>query len=204
MSKSALPEHVGFIPDGNRRWAEAHGLSKEAGYQSGIQPGVQLFEQCADLRIPEISIFCFTQDNTKRPAVQTHAFAEATIAFARQMVDRGAALMVVGDAASKHFPKELEPYLSRQGAGLKVNLLVNYGWKWDLAGLREGALRSQVIPRMDLIVRWGGSSRLSGFLPVQSVYADLHVRSELWPDYHPTHFKEALAWFREQDRTLGG
>lgn len=204
MGKSTLPNHVGFIPDGNRRWAKAHGLSKEAGYQSGIQPGVQLFEQCTDLGIQEISIFCFTQDNTKRPSVQTDAFVGATIAFAREMVDRGAALMVVGDAASKHFPRELEPFLSRQGTGLKVNLLVNYGWNWDLSGLHEGALRSQAIPRMDLIVRWGGSSRLSGFLPVQSVYADLHVRPELWPDYHPCQFDDALAWFRKQDRTLGG
>jgi undecaprenyl diphosphate synthase len=108
------------------------------------------------------------------------------------------------DATSKHFPKELEPFLLRQGAGLKVNLLVNYGWDWDLSGLRLGGLRSQAIPRMDLIVRWGGSSRLSGFLPVQSVYADLHVRPELWPDYHPSQFEDALAWFRKQDRTLGG
>jgi len=27
----------------------------------------------------------------------------------------------------------------RQGAGIKVNLLVNYGWEWDLAGLKNGA-----------------------------------------------------------------
>jgi undecaprenyl diphosphate synthase len=204
MGKSALPDHVGFIPDGNRRWAKSHGLAKEAGYRSGIQPGVQLFEQCTLLGIPEISIFCFTQDNTKRPSVQTDAFVEATVAFALEMMTRGAALMIVGDATSKHFPKELEPFLVRQGSGLKVNLLVNYGWNWDLSGLREGRLRSQAIPRMDLIVRWGGSSRLSGFLPVQSVYADLHVRPELWPDYHPSQFEDALAWFRKQDRTLGG
>jgi undecaprenyl diphosphate synthase len=109
MGKSALPDHVGFIPDGNRRWAKSHGLAKEAGYRSGIQPGVQLFEQCTLLGIPEISIFCFTQDNTKRPSVQTDAFVEATVAFALEMMTRGAALMIVGDATSKHFPKDWSP-----------------------------------------------------------------------------------------------
>ena len=29
--KYTLPSHVGFIPDGNRRWAVGHGLPKEAG-----------------------------------------------------------------------------------------------------------------------------------------------------------------------------
>ena len=81
---------------------------------------------------------------------------------------------------------------------------MNYGWEWDLAGLAGGELRSQQVSRLDLIVRWGGGRRLSGFLPVQSVYADFYVRDELWPDFEPGHFDAALRWFREQDQTLGG
>jgi len=57
---------------------------------------------------------------------------------------------------------------------------------------------------MDMILRWGGGRRLSGFLPVQSVYADLYVVDEYWPDFCPQHLNSALDWFREQDRTLGG
>lgn len=87
---------------------------------------------------------------------------------------------------------------------MKVNLLVNYGWEWDLAGLKNGGLRSDEVSRLDLIVRWGGGSRLSGFLPVQSVYADFYVREEYWPDFAPHHFEDALAWFKNQDQTLGG
>jgi undecaprenyl diphosphate synthase len=55
-----------------------------------------------------------------------------------------------------------------------------------------------------LIVRWGGACRLSGFLPVQSVYADFYVRDEYWPDFDPRHFDHALSWFKNQDQTLGG
>lgn len=57
---------------------------------------------------------------------------------------------------------------------------------------------------MDLIVRWGGGRRLSGFLPVQSVYADFYVVDDFWPDFRTDHFAEALTWFRQQDQTLGG
>jgi len=87
---------------------------------------------------------------------------------------------------------------------MKVNLLVNYDWEWDLSGLKNGGLRSQHVSRLDLIVRWGGGRRLSGFLPVQSVYADFYVRDEYWPDFEPEHFEKALAWFKDQDQTLGG
>lgn len=204
MAKGSLPTHVGFIPDGNRRWALHHGMPKEAGYAHGIDPGVQLYEQCKALGIQEISIYGFTQDNTRRASVQKHAFSQATVEFAREVVRRGAALHVVGDDTSVQFPEELKPFRQRSGKGIKVNLLANYGWEWDLAGLREGSLRSSEVSRVDLIVRWGGGRRLSGFLPVQSVYADFYVRDEYWPDFDPRHFEQALAWFRKQDRTLGG
>jgi undecaprenyl diphosphate synthase len=53
-------------------------------------------------------------------------------------------------------------------------------------------------------LRWGGGRRLSGFLPIQSIYADFYVIDELWPDFSIDQFHEALAWYQEQDVTLGG
>lgn len=204
MAKNNIPSHVGFIPDGNRRWAADHDLPKEAGYAHGIAPGLALYEKCKECGVKEASIFCFTQDNTKRPSIQKKAFSESTVAFALEIARRGAALLVVGDETSAQYPEELKEFRQRQGVGMKVNLLVNYGWEWDLAGLQNGKLRSNEVSRLDLIVRWGGGSRLSGFLPVQSVYADLYVREEYWPDFAPHHFEDALAWFKNQDQTLGG
>ena len=57
---------------------------------------------------------------------------------------------------------------------------------------------------MDLVIRWGGMRRLSGFLPVQSVYADFFVVDRLWPDFQPEDFVQALEWYQKQDVTLGG
>ena len=204
MAKSDIPRHVGFIPDGNRRWALDHGLPKEAGYAHGIAPGLALYEQCRERGIKEASIYGFTQDNTRRPSIQKQAFSEACVTFALEIARRGAALLVVGDESSAQFPKALREFRQRKGGGMRVNLLVNYGWEWDLDGLRNGGLRSDDVSRLDLIVRWGGARRLSGFLPVQSVYADFYVRDEYWPDFDPPHLEHALAWFRNQDRTLGG
>jgi undecaprenyl diphosphate synthase len=202
--KNKVPRHVGFIPDGNRRWAVNRGLTKKDGYAFGIEPGVALYEQCKEMNIEEISIYGFTQDNTKRPSEQKKEFQNACVRFALEVQRRGAALLVVGDETSAQFPEELLPFRERSRGGMKVNLLVNYGWQWDLAGLKDGAIKSKDVSRLDLVVRWGGGRRLSGFLPVQSVYADIYVVDEYWPDFKPVHFNKALEWFSLQDQTLGG
>lgn len=197
--------HVGFIPDGNRRWALTHGFTKEAGYAHGIAPGLALYEMCKSLGIPEVSVYGFTKDNTRRPAAQCRAFREACVQFAHEIAWRGAALLVVGDEKSAQFPSELRAFRSRSGSGVKVNFLVNYDWQWDVEGLKEsGDLRSSDVSRLDLIVRWGGGRRLSGFLPLQAAYADFYVVDEYWPDFTPAQIDRALSWFKHQDRTFGG
>lgn len=203
--KRLLPRHVGFIPDGNRRWAVQKGLEKQDGYKAGIMPGLTLVDACIALGIEEISVFGFTQDNTKRPSIQQEHFSKACVEFALEVARRDkTALLVLGDDKSPMFPDALKPFTVRQGTGMKVNLLVNYGWKWDLNGIKTEGLRSHEVSRLDLIVRWGGGRRLSGFLPVQSVYADIYIVDAYWPDFELAHIKEALAWFEQQDQTLGG
>jgi undecaprenyl diphosphate synthase len=55
-----------------------------------------------------------------------------------------------------------------------------------------------------MIIRWGGMRRLSGFLPIQSVYADFYVVDAMWPDFTEEQFREAFQWYQKQDVTLGG
>lgn len=219
MEFSRIPRHVGFIPDGNRRWADARGLPRGAGYDPGVEPGLRLLDLCRELGIAEVSIYGFTKENVRRPAVQVERFGDACARFGVRAVEAGAALRVVGDADSLVFPDALRPFAERRSAGdVRVNLLVNYGWQWDLCSALQhartnggvaysavpNALASGEIPRVDLVVRWGGRRRLSGFLPVQCAYADLYVIETLWPDSRPEEFLGALAWYQEQDTTLGG
>lgn len=204
-SYKRIPNHIGVIPDGNRRWAMERGMDKKDGYDYGIKPGFQLYELCSELGIHELTLYGFTVDNTKRPAAQKEAFQKACVDAVMELVGRDAELLVVGNTESPCFPKELYPYTQRVkfGSGkIKVNFLVNYGWDWDLK--HKGGLASQDISRIDLIIRWGGRRRLSGFLPIQSVYADIYVMDDLWPDFTPEHFYRALDWYQIQDVTLGG
>lgn len=210
------PKHIGIIPDGNRRWAENNGLSKEKGYDSGINPGLVLFKICQELGIEEITYYGFTTDNTKRPANQKDAFTKACIDAVKLLSHEDAELLVIGNTESPCFPSELIPFTERKifgKGGIKVNFLVNYGWEWDLNLSRKTydkrnnldlVLHSKDISRIDLIVRWGGRRRLSGFLPVQSVYSDFYIVNDYWPDFKAQHIYDALDWYSTQDITLGG
>ncbi|GAA0116163.1 undecaprenyl diphosphate synthase family protein [Clostridium senegalense] len=211
-----LPKHIGIIPDGNRRWAVSNGLNKEDGYESGINPGLALFKTCEELGIEEITYYGFTTDNTKRPANQKKAFIDACISAVNILSKENAELLVVGNTESPVFPKELVPFTKRKvfgKGGIKVNFLVNYGWEWDLNELKiadinrkniNNNIKSKEVSRIDLIIRWGGRRRLSGFLPVQSVYADFYVIDKFWPEFEKQHFLDALNWYDTQDVTLGG
>ena len=212
-----IPSHVGVIPDGNRRWAVNNNLSKEKGYDVGLGPGMELLKLSRDIGIKELTYYGFTVDNTKRPPVQTAAFTTACIRAVEMFAKEDGELLVIGNSDSPMFPKELLPYTVRKtfgNGGIRINFLVNYGWDWDLNKLHESKnsnknnmitfLNSSDISRVDLIIRWGGRRRLSGFLPVQSIYADFYVIDDYWPDFKPQHFYDALDWYDKQDVTLGG
>lgn len=201
-----IPKHIGIIPDGNRRWAVKNNLNKKDGYSEGIKPGFELYEIMLEYGIKEATFYGFTHDNTKRPSDQKEAFVEACVSAVNKLANRDANLLVVGNDKSSVFPKELMKYANKRvkfGKGLiNINFLVNYDWKWDLNNGHK--IASSDISRLDLIIRWGGRRRLSGFLPVQSVYSDIYVLDEYWPDFKKDHFLEALTWYQTTDVTLGG
>ena len=216
-----IPRHVAFIPDGNRRWAVNRGMGKEEGYAYGLEPGFRLYHICTALGIEELTVYGFTSDNTKRAPEQTAAFRQACVDAVRGLAKLDASLLVIGNDDSPLFPPELKPFRTRQALGsgtTKVNFLVNYDWLWDLSKAATNAsgpiggrrrpftecIASSEVSRIDLVVRWGGRRRLSGLLPVQAVYADFFVLDDLWPDFKPDQFFDALHWYGSQDVTLGG
>ena len=204
MNKNKI-KHIGIIPDGNRRWAVMKGLNKADGYRYGLEPGMRLLNLAKEYGIEEITFYGFTVDNCKRPKEQYNAFKVACIDAVSMLTKGGADLLVMGDSESKCFPEELKAYTTRtkvNGGGIRVNFLVNYGWKWDLSHMeKDGKPYSNDISRIDLIIRWGGMRRLSGFLPLQSVYADFYVENKLWPDYSDKDFYDAIKWYSKQDVT---
>lgn len=201
-----IPKHIGIILDGNRRWAVRNGLKKKEGYAYGLKPGLRLLQAAKKQSIQELTYYGFTVDNCKRPKEQVTAFSQACITAIEIIKQENIDLYVIGNTCSPCFPAELLPYtehrqyLSCGSKSIKVNFLVNYGWEWDM----KNGWASSEIPRIDLVIRWSGMCRLSGFLPNQTVYSDFYIVKDLWPDYQEQQFMDALLWYQEQDITLGG
>ena len=214
-----LPKHVGLIPDGNRRWARARGeLHPALGVRGGPRTSASnMLDECLERRDRRgVACTASPTDNTKRPRDQREAFAAGLRGLrgglAMQAADRAARRgrhVLLGDVS--HRSSSPTPRAG-MGAGMRVNMLVNYGWEWDLRAAldHEGKgpiherIASRDVSRIDLMVRWGGMRRLSGMLPVQAVYSDFYVVDDLWPDYKTEHLHEALRWYAKQDVTLGG
>ena len=205
-----IPKHIGIIPDGNRRWALENGLEKKDGYNKGLNPGLELYKICKDKGIKEMTYYGFTVDNTKRPTEQRLAFTKACVDAVKLLSGEDAELLVLGNTNSKMFPEELIPNTTRKTigkGGIKVNFLVNYSWEWDTGYAKDnlkGPLKSSDVSRVDLVIRWGGRKRLSGFLPLQSVYSDFYFIDEFWPDFSSKHIDDAINWYNKQEITLGG
>lgn len=203
-TKLRTPHHVGVIPDGNRRWAVKHGMNKEDGYSFGLDPGYFLLEDLQRMGVNEVTYYGFTVDNCKRPKPQVDAFKKACVEAIKRIDSEEVSLLVVGNTESSLFPVELLPYTiprieREEKFTTKVNFLVNYGPEWDL--MKQASIE---ISPIDLVLRWGGMRRLSGFLPMQTVYSDIYVSDVLWPDYNVEQLEDAMVWYQKQDITKGG
>ena len=62
-----MPEHVGIILDGNRRWAASHSLSPWDGHKLGAERVRDLLRWCLDLNVKILTLYVFSTENFRRP-----------------------------------------------------------------------------------------------------------------------------------------
>ncbi len=66
MENLKIPDHVGVIIDGNRRWARKRGMRPWKGHRHGMDTLEKFFENCLDLGVSEISAYVLSTENLKR------------------------------------------------------------------------------------------------------------------------------------------
>lgn len=223
--------HVAIIMDGNRRWAKQKGLSAYEGHAYAAQHAIEpLIEECVRLKIPFVTFWAFSTENWKRDKEEITAlfkiFRAALGTLAIRFIKKGAKLKLLGDIT--RFPsdiakKSLEMMQKSKGnTAITVTFALNYGGRDEILRaikkivkkniseekiteeLFSGYLDTAGIPDPDLIIRTGGEQRLSGYLPWQSVYAELYFTKTLFPDFSPKELNKALNEFGKRDRRFGG
>ncbi|MFI9627384.1 polyprenyl diphosphate synthase [Streptomyces sp. NPDC052042] len=221
----ALPRHVGFVPDGNRRWARQQGLSVLEGHRRGARVTTAALRWCAAAGIDRVTVWALSLDNVvRRPEVagMLTAITELADAVAGQP---GWRLHVIGDLEQLPDPgcaealRGAERVSAGDGPGA-VSLAVAYDGRHEIvdaarsllakdpaAVLDSRAVSQELELRhqsdCDLIIRTSGEFRLSGFLLWQSVPAELYFTDELWPDFTERSFQRALASYAQRERRFG-
>ncbi|KAL1412840.1 cis-prenyltransferase [Vanrija albida] len=71
-----MPRHVGFVMDGNRRYARSHGQRVAKGHQRGSESLKRTLTICLRLRIPVISVYAFAIDNFNRSQEEIDALMD--------------------------------------------------------------------------------------------------------------------------------
>ena len=228
-----LPEHIGFIMDGNGRWAKRKGLPRSFGHREGAKNFKKIVRYCKDIGIKNISFYAFSTENWKRPQEEIDVIMDLFreyIVDVRKHLSENTRMIFLGDKSV--FDEDLREKMIKLEEDTKhyteMNLMmaVNYGGRDELAyaarqlaqkvkdgevnpeDIDENAIDSHLytkgIPDVDLIIRPSGELRLSNFLIWQSAYAEYYFTEIMWPDFTPKELDKALIEFANRGRRFGG
>ena len=65
-----VPKHIGFIMDGNGRWATRRGMPRSAGHKAGYEKIPEVLEICHDMGVHIISGYAWSTENWGRPKAE--------------------------------------------------------------------------------------------------------------------------------------
>ena len=225
-----VPTHVAIIMDGNGRWAAQRGWARIKGHKAGVQTVEHILEAASDAGIRHLSLYAFSTENWKRPALEVGALMALLRMYLRifmpQLTRKGIRFHHLGSLEG--MPEGIRQDIraleeaTAANSGMTFHLAVNYGSRLELAqaarrcvedGLRpdqvdEAALEARLwtagVPDVDLLIRTSGEHRISNFMLWQSAYAELYMTDLLWPDFGRAQLQEALEDFAQRERRFGG
>ena len=68
--------HIAFIMDGNGRWATARNQMREMGHRAGAENLKKIVRLCGDIGIHAVTVYAFSTENWKRPALEVNAIMQ--------------------------------------------------------------------------------------------------------------------------------
>ena len=230
IDKKNVPYHLGIIPDGNRRWSKKSHLDLFNSYNVGIRKTVDCAIWAKELGIKMVTSWALSKENlSNRSSTELNTLFKLYTMAAynkgmRKTIDRNnIKINVVGElnmlpAKVKKALKDLVAYTAKN-TGIIINILICYSGKDDIMsamgkpsakkGVKVGEsyfkrrMISRSIPDLDFIIRTSGEMRLSGFLPMQSAYAELYFIDKYWPDVKKKDLEDAVAEFSSRKRRFG-
>jgi len=225
-----LPRHVAVIMDGNGRWAAQRHLPRVEGHRAGIESVRDVVESSARLGIEVLTLYAFSVENWKRPAMEVSTLMTLLKRYLRlelnTLLRNNIRFKVIGrdGELARDVRAELHAAEEKTAAntGMLFNIALNYGGRAEIveaarrllaAGVRPEELDEQRFagflytagqPDPDLLIRTSGEIRVSNFLLWQIAYAEIWVTDTLWPDFRKRDLLEAIVAYQKRDRRYGG
>ncbi|MBA7624302.1 Ditrans,polycis-undecaprenyl-diphosphate synthase ((2E,6E)-farnesyl-diphosphate specific) [subsurface metagenome] len=225
-----LPRHIAIVPDGNRRWAELHGVPKLEGHRAGADRMHQVVDQLVDLRIGYLTVWGFSSDNWNRTAEEIDSIFKLLGLWIEKdtpwLHEKGVRLRHIGRL------HELPPVLwaiiidsvrlTADNQGMTLNLALNYTGRAETVDAVRRLIADGVPPRnvdehlfarylytdgmpdVDLVIRTADELRLSNFMLWQTAYSEYYFTPVFWPDFDRVELDKALEAYKQRCRRYGG
>lgn len=229
-STAAVPVHLGFILDGNRRWAKDQGLPTFDGHKKGYENLKEIALYAFDKGVQYVSAYVFSTENWKRSTEEVSYLMNMLTWVAKNEIKeldkRNIKVQFLGekDRLSKSVLSAMESAEARTSSNTGGTLLVclNYGGRQEIAAavnkilaeqpaisevtpeLIEQHLYKPEVPELDLIIRTSGEQRLSNFMLWRAAYAELYFTDKHWPALTTDDLQVALNDFAGRNRRFGG
>lgn len=204
--------HLGIIPDGNRRWSFKSkiniGFTYFKSYRVLDKIILELFEKNSDIN--EISIFVLSHENliNRRKSELNLLFKLAKRLIRSEVIkyqQKGFIINWIGlkDVLKLGFNQELFDSLiqslsnnpTKTNRGI-INVIIGYSPERDIIENYnhedESLSNLEVKSSVDCIIRTGGKSRLSGFLPYHTKYSSLYFIDKFIPDLTYSDVEEII------------
>ena len=224
-----IPKHVGYIVDGNRRWAKKHGLPTYEGHLAGYNAlkdvGIATLEAGAEY----MSAYIFSTENWKRSADEVKHLMGLTLKILRTDIplfnQYNVRLKIIGsrEGVDPKIIKEMDraEEATATNTGGIFALCFNYGGHQELAdavkkivhaGIKEDDITPELIaqnlyapevPPIDIIVRTSGEKRLSNFMLWRAAYSELMFMDQLWPDMTKDDVVTIIKEYSRRHRRFG-
>ncbi|MFE0045219.1 polyprenyl diphosphate synthase [Streptomyces albireticuli] len=133
-----IPEHVGIVLDGNRRWARQRGLPASDGHRAGFSRIPQVLGWCETRRLRYVTLWMLSTENLRREAAEVASLMEIITYVALDLAGQPRwTIRHVGDAGQLPPPvvralRHAEERTARGERTLTVNLAVAYGGRAEI------------------------------------------------------------------------
>ncbi|GAK56333.1 undecaprenyl diphosphate synthase [Candidatus Vecturithrix granuli] len=233
LDPEKIPRHVAIIMDGNGRWAKQQRKSRIEGHKAGAQSVRSVVEAAAELGISALTLYAFSTENWRRPAMEIKALMSLLIQYLKEelkeLQQHDIRLKAIGRLHA--LPKDVQKPLTaamestKDNRGMTLCIALNYGGQHEILDAVKNVLylmqeqkisvdeltpevfsrylSTAELPELDLMIRTSGEMRVSNFLLWQLAYAELYVTPVLWPDFRKPHFYEAILNFQQRHRRFG-